>query len=222
MPKHMNRRISLIESVDAPGAGTPPEGNAPTDPRHPNFKDTTFTQEQVTAFMTREKDQGKRAGAREYADKLSTSFKDAGFAEDTPLAEILALAVAKRDADEALKTEAQKTADAAAKTQADANLLLAEAKQDRFTAKVERALASASNVAVATASLTAYGVSVDSTDDELTAAVEKLKSDAPGLFTTVQQHNTDPGSTRQPRTPVSSPKDAAKKFAESRGWRQAS
>lgn len=215
MPKHMNRKnLMFLENPTPEGAG----GNEPTDPRHPNFKDTTFTQEQVTAFLTREKDQGKRAGVREYAEKFATSLKDAGFDETTPLADILSLAKLKREADDELKSETQKAHDAAAATKSEADGLLAQAKRDRHEAKVERLLSGASNTAVASASLTAYGVTVDSTDDEIKAAITKLKAEAPGLFGSGTRQNTDPGSTRGNQAGTTSPKDRAAAFAKSRGW----
>lgn len=213
MPKHMNRRnLKYIETPEPVGGGEP------TDPRHPNFKDTTFTQEQVTAFMSREKDQGKRAGVREYAEKFATSLKDAGFDEATPLADILELAKSKREADDALKSEAEKARDAAEASKVEAEGLLAKAKRDRHDAKVERLLADASNTAVAAASLTAYGVNVDSTDEELAAAITKLKAEAPGLFGTVKRQNTDTGASRGNQPGVTSAKDRAAAYAKARGW----
>lgn len=219
MRKLKNQHIRYIETPDTEG-GAGGEEREITDPRHPNFKDSMWNQDQIEHFMTREKAQGKRAGAREWAEKLTNNFKAHGFPEDAKIEDILALAASKRDADEALKSEAEKALDAANARQAELDAQLAAAKADRFDAKLERLLTESSNVKVAKASLTAYGVTVESTDDELKTAIASLKSDAPGLFGTAK-----PAPNTDPHTPTGNgagktAKDRAREYAEKRNWRQ--
>lgn len=140
MRKLKNQHIRYIETPTDNENGAGSEEREITDPRHPNFKDSMWNQEQINQFMTREKAQGKRAGAREWAEKLSNNFKAHGFPEDAKIEDILALAASKRDADEALKSEAEKALDAANARQTELDAQLAAAKADRFDAKLERLL----------------------------------------------------------------------------------
>jgi len=211
-----NRPLVCVESTDEEGAG---EERVYTDPRHESFKDKTFTQAEITEYMTREKAQGKRAGAREYAEKLAEKYKAAGLDETTSIDDLIALAKAKREADDALKSEAEKAKDEADRLAAAAAADRVAAAKDRFDAKVERLLAGAVKVEVAKASLAAYNVNVDSTDEEITAAVESLKADAPGLFTTVASiPNSDSGKSGAAGAGQKTAREIAREYAVKRGW----
>lgn len=204
MPKHMNRkRLFFVDTPDEDDKGS----------------GKTFTQDEVNALIAREKSEAKRAGAKTSAETISTQLKNAGFGDDAKLEDILALAKSKTDADDALKSEAEKAKDAADAAKTEANKILAEAKQERFEAKVERLLTDASNVKIARAGLAAYDITAESTDDEVTEAIKSLKTDAPGLFGTVKPGNTDTGSSRK-QTTTTSARERAEEYAKARNWKK--
>ena len=200
MPKS-RARLRLRYMTDPNPEGTP--GSTPPAPPAPR----TFTQDEVTAMMTREKADGRSAATREIADKLGMSIDDA-----------TALLAAAKAADDANKTQAQRDAADAATAKADAEKIKAEAAADRHAARVERLLgtAGAANVAVAAR---AIDVTVGADESTVTAAIEKLKTDAPGLFGAAPAApHTDP--SKPPATPPAkgTAAERAAAIAESRGY----
>ncbi len=184
-------RSARLRYMTAPTEGATPPAGAPAAPPA-----ATFTQEQVTAIGAREKSEGRNAALREVSDQLGMSVEDA----KTFLA-------AAKAADDANKTEAQRALDAATTARAEAETARSEAAADRHAARVERLLTTsgAANVAVAARAL---DVTVGADEAAVSAAIEQLKTDAPGLFGAAPSApHTDP--SRPPATPP-----AAKTAAE--------
>lgn len=194
----------------------PPIPAAPTDPRAAENADKTFTQEQVTAFLTREKDQGERAGKAAVAAALNEKLVAAGLT-DVDLDTAIALAASARAAEDAQKSEAQRALEAANTAKADAERIRAEATAELHAAKVTSALTSAgaANVAIAAR---AIDVTPGATPEEIKAAVDKLKTDAPGLFATTAAPGSDPGTPPGGKPAGQTAKERAAALAEARGW----
>ena len=174
----------------------------------------TFTQDDVTALAAAERDQGKRAGKAAAQDEINAAIKAAGLPDGTDLSAVLEAAKRATAADEAAKTQAQRELDAAAKAKADAEQLLATAAKTLHDAKVERALAGAVNVAIAARAL---DVAVGADDDAIKAAVDNLKADVPGLFsTTAPAPGSDPGNPPAAKDTRLSAREEAKAWAAQR------
>ena len=181
---------------------TPPP--APAEPR-------TFTQDDLTAIATREREQGKRAGETAAQDAINAAIKAAGL--DGDLTAILDAAKRATVADEAAKTEAQRDADAAAKIKAEAETLLASAAKTLHDAKVTQALAGAVDPVIAARAL---DVPVGADDDTIKAAVADLKTRVPGLFGGTSFGSGDPGKQPNPTSTGLSAREQAKAWAEKR------
>ena len=201
------RKTPRLRFIDPPvNDGTP--GAAPTA--------KTFTQDDVTALAAAERDQGKRAGKAAAQDEINAAIKAAGLPDGTDLSAVLEAAKRATAADEAAKTQAQRELDAAAKAKADAEAYLATAAKTLHDAKVERALAGAVNAAIAARAL---DVAVGADDDAIKAAVDKLKADVPGLFSTTAAAPTpgsDPGNPPAAKDTRLSARERAKAAAEER------
>lgn len=160
----------------AAGGGAPAPIPTPTPYQPPAPTGTVFTQEDVTRVATTEHDKGERkarqAAQEEIAAKLGMTLDEAA-----------AIVQAQRDADEKSKSEAQRAAEAAAKAKADAEADRLAAKNELHAARVTRALTEAGVPDTALAAITLPGVTADSTPEEIAAAVVKLKTDVPSLFT---------------------------------------
>lgn len=146
------------------------EGDEPSDetPR-------TFTQEEVNALATREKQQGKKAGARELLESL-------GFEKPE---DAQAFIKAQRDAEESAKTEAQKLADQAARDKAEAEKSRAETAAEKRATQIERALLRAKvkdDDLEDAAYLLAKDLDADADADAITAAATTLKERRKELF----------------------------------------
>lgn len=179
----------------------------------------TFTQDDVTALAAAERDQGKRAGKAAAQDEINAAIKAAGLPEGTDLSAVLEAAKRATAADEAAKTQAQRELDAAAKAKADAEAYLATAAKTLHDAKVERALAGAVNATIAARAL---DVPVGADDDAIKAAVDKLKADVPGLFsTTAPAPGSDPGNPPAAKDTRLSAREEAKAWAEQRYGKRA-
>lgn len=168
---------------NAGGSGTGTGGGDP--PR-------TFTQAEVDAMMTREKQQGKQAGAREIAEQLGVSVEDAK--------KIIAAEKTRQDAE---KSEAQRAKDAADEAKRTADQEKASAAAERHATRVERALVR-NGLAVPdkdgdefiTSAVRLISADVGADDATIKAAVDKLKTTVPALFGTAGQgggHQSDPG-----------------------------
>ena len=190
----------MTEPNPAGAPGTPP-APVPPAPR-------TFTQDEVTGMMTREKADGRTAATREITEKLGgMSIEDAA-----------ALIEAARKADEANQTQAQRDAAAAATAKADADRLKAEAAADRHAARVERLLTGAVDVEVAARAL---NVPVGADDATIKAAIDELKTKVPGLFGAAPAApHTDP--SRPPANPpaAKTAQERADAVAAARGYRK--
>ena len=204
------RKTPRLRFAETPvNDGTP--GAAPTA--------KTFTQDDVTALAAAERDQGKRAGKAAAQDEINAAIKAAGLPDGTDLSAVLEAAKRATAADEAAKTQAQRDADAAAKAKADAEQLLATAAKTLHDAKVERALAGAVNAAIAARAL---DVAVGADDDAIKAAVDNLKADVPGLFsTTAPAPGSDPGNPPAAKDTRLSAREEAKAWAEQRYGKRA-
>ena len=144
----------------------------------------------------------------------NAAIKAAGLPDGTDLSAVLEAAKRATAADEAAKTQAQRDADVAAKAKADAEQLLATAAKTLHDAKVERALAGAVNAAIAARAL---DVAVGADDDAIKAAVDNLKADVPGLFsTTAPAPGSDPGNPPAAKDTRLSAREEAKAWAAQR------
>ena len=199
------RKTPRLRFAETPvNDGTP--GAAPTA--------KTFTQDDVTALAAAERDQGKRAGKAAAQDEINAAIKAAGLPDGTDLSAVLEAAKRATAADEAAKTQAQRDADVAAKAKADAEAYLATAAKTLHDAKVERALAGAVNATIAARAL---DVAVGADDDAIKAAVDNLKADVPGLFsTTAPAPGSDPGNPPAAKDTRLSAREEAKAWAEQR------
>lgn len=204
------RKTPRLRFIDPPvNDGTP--GAAPAA--------KTFTQDDVTALAAAERDQGKRAGKAAAQDEINAAIKAAGLPDGTDLSAVLEAAKRATAADEAAKTQAQRDADIAAKAKADAEQLLATAAKTLHDAKVERALAGAVNATIAARAL---DVAVGADDDAIKAAVDKLKAEVPGLFsTTAPAPGSDPGNPPAAKDARLSAREEAKAWAEQRYGKRA-
>lgn len=204
------RKTPRLRFIDPPvNDGTP--GAAPAA--------KTFTQDDVTALAAAERDQGKRAGKAAAQDEINAAIKAAGLPDGTDLSAVLEAAKRATAADEAAKTQAQRELDAAAKAKADAEQLLATAAKTLHDAKVERALAGAVNATIAARAL---DVAVGADDDAIKAAVDKLKAEVPGLFsTTAPAPGSDPGNPPAAKDARLSAREEAKAWAAQRYGKRA-
>lgn len=196
MPARMNR----LRFIDAP----PDPAAAPTEPR-------TFTQDDLTAIATREREQGKRAGETAAQEAINAAIKAAGL--DGDLTAILDAAKRATAADEAAKTQAEKDADAAAKIKAEAEELLATAAKTLHDTKVTQALAGAVDPVIAARAL---DVPVGADDATIKAAVDQLKAKVPGLFGGTTFGSGDPGKQPNPTNTGISAREQAKAWADKR------
>ena len=196
-----NRRLRFL--IDPNPDGTP--GAPPAGP--PAVK--TFTQDEVTAIATREKDQGRVLALREATEKLGgLTIEDAA-----------KLAEAARAADEANKTEAQRELAAAQADKAAAAKEKADAAADRHAARLERLLGKAGAVDVEIAAR-ALDIALGADEAAVTAAIEAFKTKVPGMFATgTTPPNTDPGHQPPPGGGAKSTvTEQAAALAKARGW----
>lgn len=160
------------------GGGTGGGGGPATGETGPPVETVTMTKAEYDAAMmkvgTREKDQGKRSGLQEWAK---------GLGADDPA--VIAEAFKRYTEQQAAQmTDAEKTKQDADQIKADAAQILQDAKQAKFDATAIKylGLANAEDPELLAASLTRLGVTVDSTEEEIKAAVAELKKRTPGAF----------------------------------------
>lgn len=186
----------MIQLEDPPG---PSGGGAPTPSptifvQNPGGVQTpagTFSQDDLNRIAATEHDKGERRGKQaameEAAKTLGVSIEEAA-----------AIIKAHNDAEDKAKTEAQRAAEAAVKTKADADADRLAAKAELHAARVERALTAAGVDEKAMSAVNVPGITVESTVEEIKAAVEKFKTDVPSLFTgTVIVPKADPARPGQ-------------------------
>jgi signal recognition particle GTPase len=183
--------------------GTPETG----EPQGSGDPEKLFSQDDVNRIMTKEKDQGKRSGRREVLDSLGFE----SFEEAQAFKKLL------QEADAAKLSEADRAKKEAEAEKAAAAQERLEAKRDRFAAKLERQLTTAGVQPELVGKVTRLIESdVDSTDEEITAAVAELKATMPQLFTPAQQEPKLPTGDPGRATGGKKPSDTPEKRAEAR------
>lgn len=160
----------------APPAPTPPGGDGGGDEK-------TFTQADLDRHAGRVRSEATKAAERKLAEDLGV-----------PIDQAKKLIADAKAAEDAAKTDAERLRDgaAAAKTQAEQDRAAAAA--EKFAAKLERRLASAGvgagiedeaqAAAVMARALRVVNLAADASDDDITAEIDQLKADIPGLFGT--------------------------------------
>lgn len=159
-------------SDDEPG-GEGDEGDEPD----PAAGDKTLTQDQVNKIVSREKAAAERAERKKLSDWLASQ---------------------KSDQDKATMDEAQRAKAEADEAKAESEKLRAEARRERLDAKIERKLSAAGvdEKALARAARL-VDLDVEASDDDITAEIEQLKTDMPGLFATASDDGDDKGKTKK-------------------------
>jgi hypothetical protein len=187
--------IGLLPS-EAPPAGGGGAGPKPADPKAKE-KDAaaavegmvSMTQERLNGLLAREKDQGQRGA-------LSSAAEAAGFGSFDDLLRIVA-EKQKQDLDAMSDLDRKKAETETARR--EALKLLEDAKDARFAAVALKILqaADAQDGPLAAAALLGggFGLTPDSDEAAIEAAVGKLKDRAPGLFApkTAPPATGDPG-----------------------------
>ena len=142
---------------------------------------------------------GRRAA--EAARQAKKAAEDALTAKlgDRSLDDLIAAAEAARAADDAKKSDADKALEAANTAKAEAAKDRAQAKAELYTTRVHAALLAAGVPEAGVSSVNVPDVTVDSTADEITEAVGKLKTTLPGLFTSKPVVLSDPGNPPAPK-----------------------
>ncbi len=156
--------IRLDDPNDNPGGGG---GNDDDD----KDKGKTFTQEDLNRVATKEKQDGERKARQDIAEQLGVSLEDAA-----------AIIKKAKEQDDKDKSEAQRREDAAAAREKAANEREAEAKRTVFETRLGRVLDKAGMSEAVQENVTVKGLTVDSSVEDIQAAVDKLKKDAPALF----------------------------------------
>lgn len=183
---------------NTPGSGGGSEGN----------QERTFTQEQVNSIATREKDQGRRAAANEFTEKVKELFGDVS------LDDVAAQFQAAREAEDAAKTEIEKERDRAI-AERDAALTQAQtAATQAHEARVEAALTAAGATDPQIARL--LDVEPGADNEALTAAVDAVKQKFPTLFGVTPPPHTDPGNPSGGSKGETDPWEAGKARAKAR------
>lgn len=167
------RHFMRLRFAEEPNTGEPKAGG--------------ITQEQLNEIV-----QG-RVAAAERAAKEAAEKALADKLGGASLDDVIAAAKAAKDAEDAAKSEAQRDREAAAAEKAEAEKIKAAAKAELHTTRITAALTAAGAPEKAVAAITVPGITVDSTADEIKAAVAKLKADVPGLFTAKPEPKGDPG-----------------------------
>lgn len=185
------RMLPLISGGDGPN--DPPAGQGGGDGGGQNggqggqggdgsggAADPTFSQADLDRVAGRARAEAQRAAQRELAEKLGLSFDDAKKIID-----------AHNEAEAKNKTEAERLRDEAAAAKAEADKAKADAAAERFASKVERKLAAAGvgkgladeeAAKVMARAVRLVNLATDASDDELSAEIDALKADVPGLF----------------------------------------
>lgn len=191
-----------------------PEIRGGADGDEPGDAPKTFTQEDVDRLVGGARVEAKRVAANELAAELGCTVEEAKAKIATASA-----------AEDAAKTEAQRDREAAAADKARADEDRRAAALERFAAKVERRLTAAGvdDKALARASRLVT-LDPDADDDAITAEIEALKTDVPGLFTTTEAPAKPAPGTPAPKPPAA-PAGGSKSMADlgrdglaRRGW----
>lgn len=198
--------------------------------RKKSGEEVVLTQRRLQSMMTREKDEGRRAGRR-------SLLKDVGVEDADELKEIVKAYKAHEDKNSSEADKAKRDAD---KAKREADEAKAEAAKLRQGVKVERALMQA-NVPAKQVDKVARMLDIadEADDDEINDAVEDLKADFPHLFTVSTDDEdegdeeddspdgssrrrsdgpprSDPGQPKRKRRPSKSTRDQAKSLLHER------
>lgn len=172
------RVLPVVSGGDGPNdppAGDPPAGDPPADP--PAEQIRTFTQAEYDKHIAAEKAKAKRAAARELEEELGVSASEA---------RAIVAAKAKADADAMSESDRLKAEAAQAKAEADAER--SAAKAERFAARLERKLTAAGiPEAALSRAVRLVDLDADADDDTITAEIDQLRDEIPGLFETPAQ-----------------------------------
>ncbi|MCR6649717.1 MAG: hypothetical protein NVV70_16860 [Cellulomonas sp.] len=157
-----------------------------------------LTQDQVNQIVQqRIAEATRRAEEKAQADLAA---KLGGASLDDVLA---AHKTAQANAD-ALKSEAQRDREAAAREKAEAEQLKTDAAAELHITRITAALVAAGAPEKAATAITVPGVKVGATPEEIKTAVAALKTDLPGLFTAPAVPGSDPGKGPAGRQVLSS------------------
>lgn len=186
----MPPRLERLRFLDTPPTpGTP--GAPPAPPAPPAV--VTMSQAELDALIGQRAAEAARAAKKAAEDALTAKLGD------RKLDDLLAVDAAAKAAQDALKTDAQRDREAAAAEKAEAAKDRAAAKAELHTTRVHAALQAAGVPEAGVAAIVVPDVTVDSTPEEIKAAVAKLKTTLPGLFTTTAAVPSDPGKPPAPK-----------------------
>jgi len=172
---------------DPPLKDPPPPDPQKDDPPEPP---KTFTQDEVTRMMAREKREGKESGVRSVAEQLGVSVEEA----KTIIAE-------RNEASEKKKTEDEKRIEAAEKKSAEAEAKVTAAEEKAFTADLRsKLLEMGINPAKLANAVKLVEASYTDEEEKVTDAVDKFVEETPEWFTSEEETPGPPGS-RLPKGP---------------------
>jgi len=165
--------LPLVRGGDGPNDPPPtdPPAGDPADPPA-GSDEAKFTQADLDKHIATARSQAKRAAAKELEDQLGISASEAR-----------AVIAAKNKADQDAMSEADriKAEAKAAKDEADADRKAARA--ERFNARLERKLTAAGiPEAALTRAVRLVDLDHEADDEAITAEIETLKGEVPGLF----------------------------------------
>jgi hypothetical protein len=167
------------------------QGGGSTDPAR------TFSQDEVNRMLTREKDQGSRAGVRALLDKLGVDKAD----------DLEGVLTRQREAEQAQLSEAERAKRDADNARATADRERDAAKRDRASVRIERALLRANvnvNLLDDASILVGNGLGDDADEQAVTDAVASLAERMPTMFGEASGTPTQ-SQPRPPASPTSQP-----------------
>lgn len=189
----------VLPRLSGAAEGDPPDpdpGGGGEDPPDPKGQ-KTFSQDDVKRIAVKEKREGREAAERALAEKLGVPIDDA-----------IRLLKEAKEQEERNKTEAQKGLEKEQKRATEAEAKAAEAEARAFTSDVKLALVlEGVNQQRLEHAIKLVDVAPGASEDDLKAAIGKLKEDLPEMFGPAQPQDqrpkpkgSDPGPS--PRTPA--------------------
>lgn len=191
--------------------GDPPPADPPKAPPVGDLP-RSFSQAELDAVASREKDQGKRAAEQAIATQLGVSIEDAK-----------KIITAAKERDDADKSEAQKAREAADREKAAAESEKQQAARERHETRVERMLIRAgvdpSNDKRLNRALRTMEVEIGAEEKAISAAIEDLKKEEPAWFAATPVGDPPKGKPSDP--PGTPPRQAQSEDAYTRGMDRA-
>jgi len=138
--------------------------------------DRTFTQEEVNRIATTQSDKAERSAKRKFEEELAEKLGGKSIEDMT------AMMAALQSKEDEKKTEVEKALEAATVTKTEADAIKREAAQDRYEARLERALTKAGMDEKIQATVSVPGINFESSAEDIAEAIEKLKTDIPAFF----------------------------------------